>query len=104
MSPGPGRPLPETGAGRDATMAQQKQTAPLQISTRWVRPAVAIGKGETHLVVTLTTARPETRSERPPVDIAFVVDRSGSMSGAPLELAKQGVIGALDGLNDADTF
>ena len=81
-----------------------KQTAPVQISTRWVRPAVATGKGETHLVVTLTTARPKQSAKRPPVDIAFVIDRSGSMSGDPLSLAKQGVIGALDNLNGDDTF
>lgn len=84
-------------------MAKQ-QTTPVQISSRWARPAVAIGKGETHLVVTVATDRPERSTKRPPVDIAFVIDRSGSMSGEPLELAKRGVIDALDGLADADSF
>lgn len=82
----------------------KKQTTPVQVAARWVRPAVATGKGETHLVVTVTTARPEPSTERPPIDIAFVIDRSGSMSGEPLELAKQGVVDALGGLNEDDSF
>ena len=59
----------------------KEQSTPVNISSRWVRPAVATGKGETHLVVTLATAKPARSAERPPVDIAFVIDRSGSMSG-----------------------
>jgi Ca-activated chloride channel homolog len=54
--------------------------------------------------VTIGTARPERSATRPPVDIAFVIDRSGSMSGEPLELAKRGVIDALDGLAETDSF
>jgi Ca-activated chloride channel homolog len=92
-------PLPNTWAERIAIMAKN---AIVDITTRWDRPAVAIGRGETYLVVTLTTARPKKNSRRPAVDISFVIDRSGSMTGLPLDLAKQGVITALDQLNDGD--
>jgi Ca-activated chloride channel family protein len=79
-----------------------KQPA-IEITNRWDRPAVATGKGETYLVATLKTATPNPHAKRPAVDVAFVIDRSGSMTGAPLELAKQGVITALDQLNDGDS-
>jgi len=41
--------------------------------------------------------------QRPPLDLAFVVDRSGSMGGGPFELARQGVEHALRLLNERDT-
>lgn len=78
-----------------------KQT-PVDISARWDRPAVPTGEGETWLVVTVTTAVVKAQRKRPAVDVAFIIDRSGSMSGDPLRLAKQGVIDALDLLNDND--
>jgi Ca-activated chloride channel family protein len=74
----------------------------IDIITRWDRPAVATGKGETWLVVSITTPIAASGRKRPPVDVGFVIDRSGSMSGPPLELAKQGVVAALDKLTDTD--
>jgi Ca-activated chloride channel family protein len=51
------------------------------------------------------TAPPATqRRERTPVNLAFVLDRSGSMSGAKLALAKQAVEEALARLDDRDRF
>ena len=78
------------------------KNAIVDITTCWDRPAVATGKGETYLVVTLTTAKPKKNTRRAAVDVSFVIDRSGSMTGLPLDLAKQGVITALDQLNDGD--
>ena len=85
-------------------MAKKQTTTPMQITSRWDRPAVAIGKGETYLVVTIGTPKIKRGPGRSPVDVAFVIDRSGSMSGPPLELAKRGVIEALGMLNDDDAF
>ncbi|HQY32049.1 MAG TPA: VWA domain-containing protein [Thermomicrobiales bacterium] len=82
---------------------KQQTTRPFQISTRWTKPAVAIGDGETHLVVSIATPAIKQATRRP-VDVAFVIDRSGSMNGAPLELAKRGVIEALELLNPKDGF
>lgn len=51
------------------------------------------------------TAPPATQSRRrPPVNLAFVVDRSGSMAGQKLDLAKQAVIDGIGRLDDQDRF
>lgn len=43
-------------------------------------------------------------SDRPPVTLAFVLDRSGSMSGPKIELAKSAIRDALARLDDRDRF
>lgn len=66
------------------------------------RPAAG---GSFHLL--LRVIAPEVRNperQRPPLDLAFVVDRSGSMSGGKLELVKQGVEHALRLLDERDTL
>jgi Ca-activated chloride channel homolog len=57
-----------------------------------------------HIVFTVTTARtPEpSRQERPPVTIALVLDRSGSMAGGKLPTAKRAALAVLDRLDDRD--
>jgi Mg-chelatase subunit ChlD len=51
------------------------------------------------------TAPPATHERaRPPVNLAFVVDRSGSMAGQKLELAKQAVREAIERLEPRDRF
>lgn len=51
------------------------------------------------------TAPPATETrQRPPVNLAFVIDRSGSMSGQKLELAKRAVLEAIARLDDQDRF
>lgn len=78
--------------------------ASIEITTRWDRPAVATGHGETYLVITIQTGQRPRQTTRPPVDVSFVIDRSGSMHGLPLSLARKGVIDALKLLDDRDTF
>ena len=51
------------------------------------------------------TAPPATQArQRPPVNLSFVIDRSGSMSGQKLELAKQAVTEAIARLDGRDRF
>jgi Ca-activated chloride channel homolog len=56
-------------------------------------------------VLVEVTAPPASRvQERAPVNLAFVLDRSGSMSGGKLQLAKQAVEEALGRLDPRDRF
>ncbi len=73
----------------------------LQISTGWERPALTTGASTASLLIRIIAPEqhaPSTR-DRAGIDLAFVIDRSGSMSGRPIELARQAVsqaIGMLD--------
>ncbi|HEU0113496.1 MAG TPA: VWA domain-containing protein, partial [Thermomicrobiales bacterium] len=72
----------------------------LVVHADWERLAVGPGGGEVRLLV-----RIETRGEivrRAPLDLALVVDRSGSMAGGKLDLAKQAIDEALRRLGDDD--
>jgi len=56
------------------------------------------------LKVTLDAPPPPVYRERPPVNLAIVLDRSGSMSGRKLSKAKEGAITALKRLSPEDIF
>jgi Ca-activated chloride channel homolog len=45
-----------------------------------------------------------TAADTTPKELVFVLDTSGSMSGSPIEMAKQAMMVALDGLYPQDTF
>jgi Ca-activated chloride channel family protein len=75
----------------------------LEIHAFWDRPIVPTEGGPAILVTQIIAGpNPNPVTTRPPLDIAFVLDRSGSMSGEPLELVKQAVSVALDFLDDRD--
>lgn len=46
----------------------------------------------------------ETNRQKPPVNLAFVLDRSGSMAGQKIDLAKQAVIQSIGRLQSEDRF
>lgn len=46
----------------------------------------------------------DARRERPPVNVAFVLDRSGSMAGAKIQLAKEAVMQSITRLAPGDRF
>lgn len=58
--------------------------------------------GRRHLWARIEVPRSETRSRRAPLDIALVLDRSGSMSGSKIELAKQASALAVNLLRETD--
>ncbi len=80
------------------------QPLPLSLSVtgQWDRPFVATEGGGATLLLTLATPQSLRKSDRLPVDVAFVLDRSGSMSGDKLPLAKQAILSAVTRLSDRD--
>ena len=77
------------------------------LTARTDRGLVRAGRTSTRYVLLEATApkRTKRRSEaRPPVNVAFVLDRSGSMAGTKLALAKHAVDRALVGLDPKDRF
>ncbi|MEU8194594.1 VWA domain-containing protein [Microbispora amethystogenes] len=59
---------------------------------------------EIDVLVELTAPPPDDRGNRPPATLEVVLDRSGSMSGSPLEGAQRALLGLVDRLDPADNF
>ena len=57
-----------------------------------------------HVKVVIQAPTAEVQGQRPPVNIAFVLDRSGSMGGGKFQLAQQAVQQAIARLEDRDRF
>jgi len=74
----------------------------LALSARWERPVIAGTGDRTALMLRITTGpAPAAAHERAPIDLAFALDRSGSMSGT-IGLAKEAVLTAIDCLDGRD--
>ncbi|MEQ1631023.1 MAG: VWA domain-containing protein [Planctomycetota bacterium] len=83
-------------------------------SSHGARPSVAVaidrrlirsrGGSVRYLTTTITAPRPAPREAATPLplNLALVIDASGSMSGAPIEAAKSAVLKAIDRLSDLD--
>lgn len=68
---------------------------------RYVRSA---HRSERFVLVELEAPRAPVQAQREPVNLAFVLDRSGSMSGDKISLAKQAIETAVDRLLPTDRF
>ena len=68
---------------------------------RLIRPT---HRSQRFVLVEVTAPTAERRRERAPVNLAFVLDRSGSMSGGKLDLAKRAVEEAMTRLDGRDRF
>lgn len=75
----------------------------LGLRTVWERNTISRDGEDTALVIDITAkSEGPTDTDRAPLDIAFALDRSGSMSGRPIELVKEAVTAATHHLTDAD--
>ncbi len=87
----------------DDNLVEPSNGRSLEVTACWERPIVPTAGGTTTLLVRVRAlANPGSDGRRAPVDVAFVLDRSGSMSGRPLELVKQAVDVAVGHLGEED--
>ncbi len=86
------------------TAAAFAASSPVEVRVNLAHPKIpADKKFTTYLKVGLTGLKQdETKPKRPPVNVAIVLDRSGSMGGAKLENAKQAAKEALARLGGDD--
>ncbi len=76
----------------------------LQLTQTFARPYLPLSQGPQVAYVLLELTPSATAAQvQAPVNVAFVLDRSGSMRGRKLQATKQAVNLALDRLNDQDT-
>ncbi len=80
--------IDSNGAGSNRPPAA---IAGLQLESRWLKPVVPRGGGEAVLLVRLSASIGASDDRQAPLDVAFVLDRSGSMTNGKLDLAKSGV-------------
>lgn len=76
-------------------------TLDLRADRRLIR---ANGGSNRYLVAGFTAPPSPQRRDRPPVNVAFVIDRSGSMGGPKIALAKEAVRMAVSLLRPSDRF
>ena len=90
----------------EATIPNKDFVLRYRTAGRRMEDAILTHRGERGGYFTLILQPPDRTdpAEVTPKEIVFVLDTSGSMSGFPIEKAKEAMRHALDGLNPQDTF
>lgn len=94
--------------GRRTTVATTNEVAVTTAGTEWlqaapVRSRVVVGAdGETYVGLWIDAPPVEPDGRRLPLDVALVVDTSGSMSGAKIESARMAAASFIDNLAQGD--
>ena len=84
-----------------AAPAQADQ--PIKLEARLAQPVMKSGEGQkNYLRIALQGCKPEPSQSRTPVNVAFVIDRSGSMQGARIAQAREAAIMAINRLLPTD--
>src|SRR5215217_448614 len=95
-------PISRQNGANDHAETTERSKSP-HVEARWEKPLIAANGGEVTLLVRVIAATDEVETSRAaPLDVAFVLDRSGSMRGGKLDLAKEGIDLAVARLRDAD--
>src|SRR5258708_27781473 len=81
----------------------QKPQKPMLLDARLANPVmIAGGKQQNYLRVALNGCEPKRSDDRSPVNVAFVIDRSGSMAGQRIAQAREAAIMAVNPLDQND--
>ncbi len=84
-------------------MTPHDASLPLTVTAIWDRALIPASGGDATLLIRIAPGpSPSTTPRRAPVDVAFVLDRSGSMAGEKLTLAKEAVSVAIGHLREDD--
>jgi Ca-activated chloride channel family protein len=76
---------------------------PITLEARFAKPVMKAGeKQPNYLRIALNGCKPERTSERMPVNVAFVIDRSGSMADSRIAQAREAAIMAINRLDARD--
>jgi len=76
---------------------------PVALEAKLAQPVMKTGEiQKNYLRVALNGCEPKRSNERTPVNVAFVIDRSGSMSGARIAQAREAAIMAVNRLDQND--
>lgn len=92
----------DNDAARDAQVPQAPPVT-IGLEARQERHLIRPTGSKRHVVFSLTVSAPETAEhEHRALRLALVLDRSGSMQGAPLETAKRTLLTIVDALDERD--
>src|SRR5436309_1965156 len=76
---------------------------PVALEAKLAQPVMKAGETQkNYLRVALNGCEPKRSTERTPVNVAFVIDRSGSMTGARIAQAREAAIMAVNRLDQND--
>ena len=83
--------------------APARADQPIKLEARLAQPVMKEGEGhKNYLRVALQGCKPEPSQTRTPVNVAFVIDRSGSMQGSRIAQAREAAIMAINRLLPTD--
>jgi len=90
-------------AGLLAAPSGARAAEPITLTARLAHPVMKSGDRHTnYLRIGLNGCEPQPKSERTPVNVAFVIDRSGSMAGDRIAQARAAAVMAVKRLTDRD--
>jgi Ca-activated chloride channel family protein len=90
-------------AGALAGAAHAGATEPITLTARLAQPVMTSGERQVNFLrIGLNGCAPQRNADRTPVNVALVIDRSGSMSGERIAQAREAAVMAIKRLDDRD--